>query len=50
VCAENFIRIDDVTEHLSWQNDRLLLFVLAILASAIKSQTGLEAENAVLRR
>ena len=34
---------------LSWQDDRLFYFVLAVLASPFKSRVRVEAENAVLR-
>jgi hypothetical protein len=34
---------------LSWHDDRVICFVLAVLASPFKSKSRLEAENAVLR-
>jgi hypothetical protein len=47
VCAENIIRVDDVTE--AGGMIGLLCFALAVLTSPFKSKLRLEAENAALR-
>jgi hypothetical protein len=50
VCAENPIRVDDLTESpKAGGMIGLLCFVLAVLGSPFKSKMRLEAENAVLQ-
>jgi hypothetical protein len=43
------MRVDEVTNHLGWRNDRASVFRPGRLGLAIKSKVRLEAENAVLR-
>ncbi len=43
------MRVDEVTNHLSWRNDRASVFRPGRLGLAINSKVRLEAENAVLR-
>ena len=50
VCAENFIRIDLMTESLNVDAMvALIFFFLNLVASLFKSKSRLEAENAALR-
>ena len=50
MCAENFVRIDLVTESLNVATMvALIFFFLNLVASLFKSKSRLEAENAALR-